>query len=427
MEKTRLHEKFRRVVLCMAVAITMLAASKAVPAYASDFTTAVTLPTNGAWTENYELVKETTDYYKFTISSAGSIDLKIMSYVSDLDCTLYDSNFNNINSKSVGGSETSPQVGSMEKWLSQGTYYVTVSSWRGKSGNYKLYISFASSGMAAAEKDSFDLPRDMSINSKATGVFTHSNQEDWYKVTIPVAGKYNYVCQRSAINGSSSCLYDSNLSELSAINFYYSNTETKEIMLNPGTYYIKFQGKNGGTYTCQLNDAIPAKGEVLIDTKSQAEYKVTKAGRKGGTVTYLKSTNNSKTSITIPSTIKVDYITYKVTGIASGACRQSNRLNKVTIGKNVTSIGAKAFAQCSGLSSITIPANVKSIGKQAFYQCSKLKKVTIKTTKLTSSKVGTNAFKGTHKKTTVKVPKSKFRAYKRMLKKKGFSKKAMYR
>lgn len=43
----------------------------------------------------------------------------------------------------------------------------------------------------------------------------------------------------------------------------------------------------------------------------------------------------------------------------------------------------------------------------------------IKTTKLTSSKVGANAFKGIYKKAVIKVPKRKFSVYKSILKKKG--------
>ena len=62
---------------------------------------------------------------------------------------------------------------------------------------------------------------------------------------------------------------------------------------------------------------------------------------------------------------------------------------------------------------------VKSIGKAAFSGCKKLRSVTLKTAKLTSGKVGSGAFKGIHAKAVVKVPKSKYKSYKTMLKKKG--------
>jgi len=72
---------------------------------------------------------------------------------------------------------------------------------------------------------------------------------------------------------------------------------------------------------------------------------------------------------------------------------------------------------------VTIGKNIKKISKNAFRDCKKLKSITIKTSKLTSSKVGANAFKGIYSKATIKVPKKKLSAYKNFLKKKGIGKK----
>lgn len=427
MKGIEFQKKWKSFVLCMALAMAVFAALKTVPAYAGDFTTATTLPTNGVWTGKCELAEKTTDNYKFTISTAGLMEIKIMAYAPDLYCTLYDSKFNEIDGKgSHYGSETSPNTESMACWLSQGTYYVSVSSGFDKGGNYRLYASLSTNGITAADNDSYDSPQNMSVNGKVSGVLTESNQEDWYKTTISSAGNYRYILQSS--NNYMECLlYDKNLSELKSMNTWNTSTVSHELELKPGIYYIKIRGTRGGTYTCQFNELIPAKGDVLTDSKNQVQYKVTKAGRSGGTVTYQKSTNGVKTSITVPSTVTIDNITYKVTGIASNAFKGNSGLKKVTIGKNVVTIGKNAFSKCTGLKSITIPANVKSIGKQAFYNCKNLKTVTIKTTKLTSSKIGANAFKGIHKKATIKVPKSKFSTYKRILKQKGAGTETVYK
>lgn len=121
------------------------------------------------------------------------------------------------------------------------------------------------------------------------------------------------------------------------------------------------------------------------------------------------------TKITVPST---------VTMIGKQAFSDCKKLKSVTIGKNVISIGDKAFYKCTALTKITIPAKVSKIGKQAFSGCKKLKNITIKTKKLTSKKVGSNAFKGIYGKATIKVPKEKFKVYKKLLKAKGVSSKA---
>ena len=144
------------------------------------------------------------------------------------------------------------------------------------------------------------------------------------------------------------------------------------------------------------NANISAKGTKLTDKKTKAVYKVTKSGKTGGTVEYLKSTDKKATSISIPATVTIDGITYKVTSIASNAFKNNKTVKKITIGKNVTKIGAKAF-----------------------YGCKKLKSITIKTTKLTSKNVGNDAFKGIATDAKVKVPEKKLDTYQKLLAKKG--------
>ena len=80
MKKMKFQEKWKKFAMCIAVAAAVLTASKAIPAYAGDFTDAVTLPTNGTWSGKCELAEKTTDYYKFSVSTAGEADIKIMTY-----------------------------------------------------------------------------------------------------------------------------------------------------------------------------------------------------------------------------------------------------------------------------------------------------------------------------------------------------------
>ncbi len=194
---------------------------------------------------------------------------------------------------------------------------------------------------------------------------------------------------------------------------------------------------------------VPEVGDKFQDTKKLALYKITKLGSKSGkvgSVQYVKPVNKKKSTVTIPATIKVGGIKYKVTSIAKSAFKSNKYIKKVTIGKYVTSIGSsafynckklktvtlgsglttigdKAFYRCVALTKITIPSKVSKIGKSAFYGCKKLKTITIKTKKLTDKKIGSKAFKGIHTKATIKVPKAKLTSYKKILKKKGIGSK----
>lgn len=196
----------------------------------------------------------------------------------------------------------------------------------------------------------------------------------------------------------------------------------------------------------ESGDARLKEGNTFAHAKSGANYEITGLNENGGTVAYIEPLKSTKT-IKIPATIQLNGNTYKVTSIQAGAFENNKKLTKITIGSNVTNIGskafngcsklttvtmgksvtkigAKAFYKCTKLKKVTIPSKVTTIGKQAFYGCKNLKNITIKTTKLTSKKVGSKAFNGIYSKATIKVPKSKLKSYKKLLKAKGVSSKA---
>lgn len=208
---------------------------------------------------------------------------------------------------------------------------------------------------------------------------------------------------------------------------------------NIGTATVTVVGS--GNYTGVVNKKFTitlAKGKTF--SKGGYKYKVTGAS----TVTFVGVTSAKTTSVKIADTVKYGGKTFKITVVADKALYKKNKVKNVTIGKNVTTIGKsafegctkltnvsigskvtkigdKAFKKCTALTKITIPAKVKTIGKEAFYGSKKLKTITVKSTNLTS--VGKNAFKGIHAKATIKVPKSKLKAYQKVMKSKGQGKK----
>jgi hypothetical protein len=170
-----------------------------------------------------------------------------------------------------------------------------------------------------------------------------------------------------------------------------------------------------------IKGTLPAAGTVF--TTGKIKYKITKSADKNGTVAVVGVTTKKLKTAKIGKTIMYKGYTFKITSISAGAFKNCKKLKTVTIGGNVKSIGANAFYKCIALKKITIPAKVTKIGKKAFYGCKKLQNITIKTTKLTAKKVGSQAFKGIKSTAKIKVPKKKYKAYKKLLKSKGVSKK----
>ena len=215
----------------------------------------------------------------------------------------------------------------------------------------------------------------------------------------------------------------------------------------------------------------PRPGTVVVIEEEEADFTIIASGRKK-TVEYT-SYQGTEPEVIIPSEIEINDEIYKVTSIANSAFKNNKKiksvmiesgitkignsafygcknLRKVTGGSSLQVIGDKAFYRCTSLKSMTMRTRLTSIGKYAFYKCTSLKKITIpskvtkigtkafygcknlktisiKTRKLTNSRVGSSAFKGTYKKATVKVPGSKVNSYKKMLKKKGLSSQAKVR
>ena len=132
------------------------------------------------------------------------------------------------------------------------------------------------------------------------------------------------------------------------------------------------------------------------------------------------------------------YVYINVTGIGEGAKKgvtyKSGNLKYKLVKKGFDGTGTvMVTGMVKQKSSVTIPKTVKikgqtykvvKINSKAFYKKSKLKKITIQSTTITS--IGKNAFKGINKKAVIKVPKSKYSKYKKLLTSKtGFAKKTM--
>lgn len=451
-------KKLKKIMLLMMGAVIMLVTAianvKAPTVYANDIINAYTLPLNGQWSDKLTGTGSEDYYYKFTVSTAGVINFKTMMYMGAITgfgagrVDIYDADYNWITyAYLTGGTETSPVTTAKAYGFTQGTYYIKLSF--NYDGAYRLYAKFDSYGVTAREGDSFDNSQSLKVGQNVTGVLTYTNKEDWYKINIPYSGKYKQLI--SGVQGMDWAIFNSNLEQVAGDHFYSAGSDTANFVMPSGTYYVKiFRANYLGKYTYQLSEALPKKGEILTDTNTNAQYKVTKSGRKGGTVSYYCAPSAYSTVFVVPSTVKIDGVSYKVTAVSSSAFANKQGLEKVVIGKNVQKIGANAFSGCASLKtvsfksgsalknidkrafykcislkSITIPAKVTNIGKQAFYGCKKLKKITIKTTKLTNSRVGSNAFKGIYEKAVIKVPRSKYRAYKKLLKKRGIGTKVV--
>ena len=135
-------------------------------------------------------------------------------------------------------------------------------------------------------------------------------------------------------------------------------------------------------------------------------------------VTCYGTTNSRVTKISIPSTVRYNGVTYRVTSIWANAFKKRSRLTTVSIGHNVSVIGKNAFYKCKKLKKVTIGTGLTQINPGAFRGVKKGCTITIKSLKLkkVSSRIDQSVSR-----MTVRVPKRKYTAYKKLLRKKSKS------
>ena len=166
-------------------------------------------------------------------------------------------------------------------------------------------------------------------------------------------------------------------------------------------------GETGGT-TGDNTTTIPSDGKddntneepstgISKDEKvtvSGAVYKAIETEKGKIAVAYTSAKKNVK-AVTIPKTVTIDGEKYQVVSVAKNAFKNNTKVTKIVISSNITKIENGAFVGTKNLK-------------------------TIKINSLSLNKISKGAFKGINKNAVIKVPKSKKKAYTKLLRDAGY-------
>ena len=233
-------------------------------------------------------------------------------------------------------------------------------------------------------------------NSKAKNVTVTGINKKVAAITVPDTVAYKNVSFKVTAIGNSAFTAQSTLKS-ATIGKYVTSIGAKAFYNDKKLAKVTFKGTSVKTIGKDAFKGIKKGAAFAMKktfTSKNVKYKITKSTTSAKEVTVTGTSKKNITTLTVPSTVKYNGMSFKV-----------------------TSIGKKAFKSKKKLKSVTIGKNVKTIGASAFYKDGKLTKITIKSTKLT--KVGSKAFFGINKKAKIKVPAKKLKAYKNVLKNKG--------
>lgn len=129
----------------------------------------------------------------------------------------------------------------------------------------------------------------------------------------------------------------------------------------------------------------------------------------------IKKIKTNKKNVVIPSKVKIGKRTYKVTYLSESLFEDnSESIRKITIPNTVKKVPYRMADNCTWLKEVVIGKNVEEIEPDAF-KSPTLRKVVFKGSKVKT--IGKNAIQGCRgEKIVVKAPKSKLKAYKKMIK-----------
>lgn len=240
--------------------------------------------------------------------------------------------------------------------------------------------------------------------SKGTLSPKFSAEKEQYKAVVENVVDSILVTPKAADENSTVTVNGKPSSEKVALKVGYNTIKVK---------VVSADGKATKTYTIQVTRVVPKNKTITI---SRRKYKVTNELIAKASVAITGLSDNKVINLSVPDTIQIYGVTYKVTSIGKNAFRGQPKMKTAKIGNNVTAIGYGAFYACPILNSVTVGKSVKTIGNHAFCRDTKLRTLTFQGTALTKLE---NHLLYQVTNLTIKAPSSKVKAYKKLFTNKG--------
>ena len=256
-----------------ATASDMLCSVSAFAAAGDTFDTAAGISVGTAYSGTIS-EDNTSDWYKFTLDTSGTLTFKATGYLEGISYLLYDEDGENIWSDSVKW-DSSTEVSSFTytSVLTSGTYYLLVNqyfytSWYGSTsyydyyGDYSFQTSFSSAGETFSETqggsdNTIATANSISVGTTYKGQIAENDSADFYGFTLSSTGTLS-IDATSYITKVTYAIYDkygtqlwsSTRSQDSTLGF---DTMSTSVCLNSGTYYLKVKQSSGyGNYSFKL-------------------------------------------------------------------------------------------------------------------------------------------------------------------------------
>ncbi len=391
--------------ICM---IICMAGIFSITSQASDASNPTKISTNGTWVSGTIATKSAEDWYKFTISSDGELNVQLMGDF-EVGVRLYTEDLTQYKRQDTYGSSSSPKTSSVTYALEKGTYYIKINNVNGLSsnlGDYKVKTKFTSYNTGHTGTSSYNSPISYTVGDTKKGAFTWTVDTSWYKFKISTAGSYKFTFTDNMNMGMHVYIKNSDLTKtMMGGQVGAGTTTTYTATLNKGTYYLNIYqvnfGSPAGPYSFSVKAASVSKptissakntangvkltwkkssnasGYYVYRKTGSGSYKKIKTIKKKSTVTY------TDTSAKNGSTYTYKVVAYSSNNKSSGATKKAVRVTKPSVKSLKSSSSKKATVKWK--------KNSKATGYQVQYSTSKSfsskKTVTVKGKSKSSKKL----------------------------------------
>lgn len=214
------------------------------------------------------------DFYKFTLSTSGTVNLVSTANMQWLYYKIFDADGNEVWSKNPNWNSSSEQIVVDESiCLTSGIYYLQILRDGSRYGNYTFKVSFTSAGESFKETpggsdNSMSVARSISLNTAYRGQLAINDDKDFYKFTLSSADTLE-ISVTSYMAWVYYNIFDSNGAQVWSKNPNWNsstqiNTMVESVDLNAGTYYFQVEkdGSRYGNYSFKLGSSIVEPGVV---------------------------------------------------------------------------------------------------------------------------------------------------------------------
>lgn len=191
---------------------------------------------------------------------------------------------------------------------------------------------------------------------------------------------YSVITQNAMLTDVISNITDPFLIDSNVFGIYHWNEETNTEFYTPSPYTLyvpagtksKYQAIPGWTMFASIEEGEPFDYDINFADLFTLKFRCSPDSR---TATLIQGENYDRiTQLSIPATIDVNGVNYRVKAIGSYALANCWQLTKVILPESLVSIGSYAFSW-SAVSSINFPSTLKTIYEHAFWDCDGLAEV----------------------------------------------------